>query len=344
MSARDGIDAAAASARDAGAVRPRRGRAGVARCLSRRAHAPRVADRRPARHRQSDARLSDGALRPGASGAGAAGGPAARPRWRWRPTIRSRAALPRKAHPDLLVLERTVGDNGKLRTVIAVDDVRRTIGFFGSTAGEGGWRVCIVDAADELNAAGANALLKILEEPPANALLLSSATRRAGCCRPSARAAAGCRCGRCRPRRSPGQSRRPSDATASGGDLETRGGRVGRQRRARDRRCLTGGARVREKVAALLAKLPEVDPRALHALGDTLGRDRRRARGLRRHGARLAERELARGARQAGSRRSRRRGSGSIARHARSRSTISTESRWFSTCSAGLPKHPAVDT
>ena len=63
-------------------------------------------------------------------------------------------------------LERTVGDNGKLRTVIAVDDVRRTVGFFGSTAGEGGWRVCIVDAADELNAAGANALLKILEEPP----------------------------------------------------------------------------------------------------------------------------------------------------------------------------------
>ena len=37
-----------------------------------------------------------------------------------------------------------------LRTVIAVDDVRRTVSFFGSTAGEGGWRVCIVDSADEL--------------------------------------------------------------------------------------------------------------------------------------------------------------------------------------------------
>src|SRR5437016_8213797 len=77
-----------------------------------------------------------------------------------------------QAHSDMLVLARTEGDSGKLRTVIQVDDVRRTIGFFGSTAGEGGWRVCIVDSADELNAAGANALLKILEEPPAKALLI----------------------------------------------------------------------------------------------------------------------------------------------------------------------------
>src|SRR5262249_46544659 len=54
-----------------------------------------------------------------------------------------------QAHPDLLVLERTVDDHGKMRTVITVDQVRRTVGFFGSTAGEGGWRVCIVDSADE---------------------------------------------------------------------------------------------------------------------------------------------------------------------------------------------------
>ena len=77
-----------------------------------------------------------------------------------------------RAHPDLLVLEREPDDKGKMRTVITVDQVRRTIGFFGSTAGEGGWRVCIVDAADELNPAGANALLKILEEPPLKSLLL----------------------------------------------------------------------------------------------------------------------------------------------------------------------------
>ena len=74
---------------------------------------------------------------------------------------------------DLLVLERTINEmTGKLYQEIRVDDVRRTVGFFGSTAGEGGWRVTIVDSVDELNPSGANALLKILEEPPKRALLL----------------------------------------------------------------------------------------------------------------------------------------------------------------------------
>ena len=40
------------------------------------------------------------------------------------------------------------------------------------TAADGGWRVAIVDAADELNPNGANALLKILEEPPAKSILI----------------------------------------------------------------------------------------------------------------------------------------------------------------------------
>src|SRR5262249_4550963 len=56
-----------------------------------------------------------------------------------------------QSHSDLLTLERTVGDTGKMRTEIAVGDVRGTISFFGSTAGAGGWRVCIVDSVDELN-------------------------------------------------------------------------------------------------------------------------------------------------------------------------------------------------
>jgi hypothetical protein len=79
-----------------------------------------------------------------------------------------------QGHSDLLVLERIINEKtGKLFTVIRVEDVRRTVPFFGSTAGEGGWRVCIVDCADELQyPQAANALLKILEEPPANALLL----------------------------------------------------------------------------------------------------------------------------------------------------------------------------
>jgi DNA polymerase-3 subunit delta' len=77
------------------------------------------------------------------------------------------------AHVDLLHLKRPWDDKAKrFKTEIPVDEIRRTVGFFGSTAGEGGWRIAIVDPADELNASAANALLKILEEPPARALFL----------------------------------------------------------------------------------------------------------------------------------------------------------------------------
>ena len=55
---------------------------------------------------------------------------------------------------------------------IPVDDVRRCISFFGSTAAEGGWRIAIVDPADDMNASAANAVLKILEEPPPRTLFL----------------------------------------------------------------------------------------------------------------------------------------------------------------------------
>src|SRR6185503_14487977 len=78
-----------------------------------------------------------------------------------------------QAHSDLLVLVRVINEKtGKLFQDIRVDDVRRTVAFFGSTAGEGGWRIGLVDTVDELNKEGANALLKVLEEPPRRALLL----------------------------------------------------------------------------------------------------------------------------------------------------------------------------
>ncbi len=59
-----------------------------------------------------------------------------------------------------------------MRTVISVDQTRETISFFGSTAAVEGWRVCIVDTVDELNPNAANALLKVLEEPPQQSLFL----------------------------------------------------------------------------------------------------------------------------------------------------------------------------
>ena len=77
------------------------------------------------------------------------------------------------AHPGLLVIERAVDPRAKrLKTEIAVDDAREAQNFFGQTAGADGWRVAIVDPADELNAASANALLKLIEEPPKQSIFL----------------------------------------------------------------------------------------------------------------------------------------------------------------------------
>ncbi len=77
------------------------------------------------------------------------------------------------SHPGLLALKRGANpDTGKLMTVLSVDEIRRLGGFFGMTSGAGGWRVAIVDTADDMNEAAANALLKLLEEPPRRAMLL----------------------------------------------------------------------------------------------------------------------------------------------------------------------------
>jgi DNA polymerase-3 subunit delta' len=78
-----------------------------------------------------------------------------------------------RGHPDLLVLERQFDPKReRLKSEIVIDDAREASAFFARTAGEGGWRICIVDSADDLNTASANALLKILEEPPARCLFL----------------------------------------------------------------------------------------------------------------------------------------------------------------------------
>ncbi|MGC9419952.1 MAG: DNA polymerase III subunit delta' [Rhodovulum sp.] len=77
------------------------------------------------------------------------------------------------SEPGLLLIRRAWDEKAKrLKAVITVDEVRRLHGFFGMAAAEGGRRVVIVDAADEMNPSAANALLKLLEEPPANATLL----------------------------------------------------------------------------------------------------------------------------------------------------------------------------
>ena len=77
------------------------------------------------------------------------------------------------SHPDLLALERSYDEKTKrVRKVITAEEARGVADFMHLTPAEGGWRVAIVDAVDDLNPQSMNALLKILEEPPRRAVLL----------------------------------------------------------------------------------------------------------------------------------------------------------------------------
>lgn len=68
------------------------------------------------------------------------------------------------SHPDF---RHVAPSSQKVSTIISVDQIRALSTLFQSTAGMGGWRVAIIDAADDMNTAAANAILKVLEEPPA---------------------------------------------------------------------------------------------------------------------------------------------------------------------------------
>jgi DNA polymerase-3 subunit delta' len=175
------------------------------------------------------------------------------------------------AHGGLLTLERTLNDKGVMRTVITVDETRETIPFFGSTAAVEGWRVCIVDTVDELNANAANALLKVLEEPPRQSLflLVSHAPARV---LPTIQS-------RCR--KLPLRPLATGDvilAAAEAGQKAVDDPALAQAAAAAEgsvARALTllGGdaLKLHQRTAALLNTLPRVDPRELHALGDALG-------------------------------------------------------------------------
>jgi DNA polymerase-3 subunit delta' len=175
-----------------------------------------------------------------------------------------------QAQGDLAALERTLGDTGKLRTEIAVEQVRDAVRFFATTAGEGGWRIAIVDSVDELNRAGANALLKVLEEPPPRSLLLL-VNHAAGRVMPTIRSR--CRVLALRPLGAEDVALaaahalgRSSDDAAVSAAASAADGSVARAL------ALIGGdaLALRRQILDLLAALPRVDGRALHALGDAL--------------------------------------------------------------------------
>ncbi len=76
-------------------------------------------------------------------------------------------------HPDLFTVERRINEKtDKLQSVIVIETVRQAIQFMHHTAAEGGWRAVVIDGAETMNAQTANALLKLLEEPPPRAILL----------------------------------------------------------------------------------------------------------------------------------------------------------------------------
>ena len=174
------------------------------------------------------------------------------------------------AHGGLLVLQRSANERGVMRTVITVDETRETIAFFGSTAAVEGWRVCIVDTVDELNPNAANALLKILEEPPRQSLFLL-VSHAPGRVLPTILSR--CRRLTLRPLATAdvvhvaGQiAGLPPDDPSLHEAAEAAEGSV-----ARALTLLGGdGVKLYHRTAALLAALPLIDPRELHALGDAL--------------------------------------------------------------------------
>lgn len=86
------------------------------------------------------------------------------------PAARQVTAL---SHPNLSVLRRAPATDKKAASAtIPVDAVRKALNMFGSTAADGGYRVCIVDSAEDLTISSANALLKVIEEPPPRSLFL----------------------------------------------------------------------------------------------------------------------------------------------------------------------------
>ena len=89
------------------------------------------------------------------------------------PTANAARQVMAGSHPNLVVLDRTPHPERKtVPTAIPVDAVRRALALFAGTAADAGYRICLVDAADDLNTASANALLKVLEEPPPRSLFL----------------------------------------------------------------------------------------------------------------------------------------------------------------------------
>jgi len=180
-----------------------------------------------------------------------------------------------QSHPGLLVIRRTYDPKTKrFSQTIPVDEVRRLKGFLALSAEAQGWRVVIVDSADEMNANAANALLKSLEEPPPRTIFLV-VTSAPGRLLPTIRSR--CRTAALVPLSDSDLKRAAAQALTGAGQpvpeahdweplLPLAQGSVGR--------ALTllagGGLAFQTRIDALLKGLPKLDSKTVHALADEL--------------------------------------------------------------------------
>lgn len=177
------------------------------------------------------------------------------------------------AHADLMTVERGFSDTAqnKPRSEIVISDVRRIGPFLSMTPAEGGWRVVIIDGADLMNRNAMNAVLKVLEEPPPQSLLLL-ACHNPGRLLPTVRSR--CRMLTLNPlppetvdqllgRLVPDVS--PADAAELAKLSE---GSIGRAVTLAEE----GGLELYRDLMGLLKRLPEIDIAALHAFADRLAR------------------------------------------------------------------------
>lgn len=175
-------------------------------------------------------------------------------------------------HPDLMTLERGINEKtGKRRGEIVIEEVRGAVDRLHHTPAEGGWRILIVDSADEMNRNAANGLLKILEEPAPRSLLLLLShapgallpTIRSRCCHlalsPLPDATVGLLLADFAPELD-GEERKAIVGLADGS--------IGRALDLLE----AGGLELYRELVALLATLPRLDIQRLHAFADSLGR------------------------------------------------------------------------
>jgi DNA polymerase-3 subunit delta' len=175
-------------------------------------------------------------------------------------------------HADLLTVERAWDEKRRrLRGEIIAAHARAIPGFLRLTPAEDGWRVVIVDGADEMNRESANALLKVLEEPPRRALLLL-VSHNPGRLLPTIRS----RCRKLTMKALPEpvietllRRYRPELEAADRAALARLAqGSIGRALEL----AASGGLGLYQELTTLLGSLPELDVVALHTLADRIAR------------------------------------------------------------------------